>query len=72
MAAAFKRKSLNINIVAIVNDTVGTLVAHSYTDPETFMGVIVGTGTNAAYVEKLDAIPKWSTHYCETAADAGG
>lgn len=31
----------------IVNDTVGTLMAHAYRDPSTFMGIIFGTGTNA-------------------------
>lgn len=57
--AAFARKGLKIEIKAIVNDTVGTLIAHAYTDPQTYISVILGTGTNAAYVEKVDAIPKW-------------
>ena len=56
-------KGLNLDIVAIVNDTVGTLVAHRYADPETGLGVIIGTGTNAAYVEKVPEIPKWKTHF---------
>lgn len=46
-----------------MNDTVGTLIAHAYADPETRIGVILGTGTNAAYVEKVNRIPKWKTHY---------
>ena len=42
-----------------MNDTVGTLVAYAYSDPKTFMGVILGTGTNAAYVEDIKQIIKW-------------
>jgi hexokinase len=38
-------------------------MSHAYVDPETYMGVILGTGTNAAYVEKIENIPKWKTHY---------
>jgi hexokinase len=34
-------------------------MSHAYNDPGTFVGVILGTGTNAAYVEKVSAIPKW-------------
>ncbi|KAI8897032.1 hypothetical protein BC833DRAFT_540711 [Globomyces pollinis-pini] len=57
---AFDKKGLKINIKALVNDTVGTLVTHAYTDPQTYIGVILGTGTNAAYVEKSHNIPKWN------------
>jgi len=45
------RRKLHIEVVALVNDTVGTLVAHGYTDVNTELGVILGTGTNAAYAE---------------------
>jgi hexokinase len=55
---ALRRKNLNIEVTALVNDTVGTLVAHSYKDPQTYIGVILGTGTNAAYVEKVENIKK--------------
>ena len=30
---------MNIEVVAIVNDTVGTLMAHAYTDPATKVGI---------------------------------
>ena len=57
---AFARKGIrNINISALVNDTVGTLVAKSYEDPACDVGVIIGTGTNACYPEKLPEIKKW-------------
>jgi hexokinase len=58
--AAFAKRGLKIEIKALINDTVGTLIAHSYVDPQTFISVILGTGTNAAYVEKSANIGKWS------------
>jgi len=51
---ALKRKEMpGINISALVNDTVGTLACRSYTDKDCETGVILGTGTNACYREKL-------------------
>ena len=52
---------LPVRVAALVNDTVGTLMARSYTSPGktgTVLGAIFGTGTNGAYVEKLDKITK--------------
>ena len=42
-----------------INDAVGTLAGARYYDKDVVAGVIFGTGTNAAYVEKANAIPKW-------------
>lgn len=42
-----------------VNDTVGTLAGGRYNNPDVTAAVILGTGTNAAYVERASAIPKW-------------
>lgn len=42
-----------------VNDTVGTLAAGRYVDNNTIAAVIMGTGTNAAYLEHVSSIPKW-------------
>ncbi|GAB5587868.1 hypothetical protein Unana1_02768 [Umbelopsis nana] len=55
---SFRRKNMKVNVAAIVNDTVGTLMAHAYRDPNTFMGIIFGTGTNAACFEKMEKITK--------------
>ena len=55
---------LPVKVAALVNDTVGTLMARSYTSPGktgTLLGAIFGTGTNGAYVEKLDKVTKMST-----------
>merc|ERR1711881_588990 len=52
---------LPIRVAALVNDTVGTLMARSYTSPGktgTLLGAIFGTGTNGAYVERLDRCSK--------------
>ncbi|KZF20945.1 glucokinase [Xylona heveae TC161] len=52
---------LPVRVAALVNDTVGTLMARSYTSPGktgTLLGAIFGTGTNGAYVEKLKNITK--------------
>ncbi|MFH1189847.1 MAG: hexokinase [Candidatus Omnitrophota bacterium] len=48
----------NISVAALTNDTVGTLVAGSYEDEECDTGVIIGTGTNACYVEDIRKIGK--------------
>ncbi|KAL8987919.1 MAG: hypothetical protein Q9177_002934 [Variospora cf. flavescens] len=52
---------LPVKVAALVNDTVGTLMARSYTSPGktgTLLGAIFGTGTNGAYVEKLHKVTK--------------
>jgi hexokinase len=53
--------NLPVRVAALVNDTVGTLMARSYTSPgktKTLIGAIFGTGTNGAYVEKLARVKK--------------
>ena len=45
-------------VVALLNDSVGTLAGGRYTDPAVELGVILGTGTNAAYVETATSVPK--------------
>ncbi|KAG0297494.1 glucokinase [Dissophora globulifera] len=56
---AFNRRHLPVRVAALVNDTVGTLLAHAYNHPETCMGIILGTGCNGAYIEKMSNITKW-------------
>ncbi|KAI9359752.1 hexokinase-domain-containing protein [Pilaira anomala] len=56
---SFRRKNINVNIAAIVNDTVGTLMAYAYKHPDTTMGVIMGTGFNASYYEDMSKVKKW-------------
>lgn len=54
-------QGLPLRIVALVNDTVGTLMASAYVDTKTQIGSIYGTGSNAAYMERCDQIPKMKT-----------
>ncbi|KAI8070804.1 hypothetical protein BC940DRAFT_295600 [Gongronella butleri] len=55
---AFDRKGLNVKVNALLNDTVGTLVAHAYSSPRTRMAIIFATGCNASYPEKVEEITK--------------
>ncbi|KAI8320238.1 hypothetical protein GQ54DRAFT_224005 [Martensiomyces pterosporus] len=56
---ALLRLGLRVRIVALVNDTVGTLLSAAYSDPSSQMGIIFGTGTNAAYYEDIVNVSKW-------------
>jgi hexokinase len=51
-------QNLPIKIAALINDTVGTMIASAYTDDQCKIGCIFGTGCNAAYMEKCGNIPK--------------
>lgn len=52
LAASLRRHNLNnIRPAAIINDTVGTLLAAAYSDSLTTIGSICGTGHNTAYIE---------------------
>ncbi|KAH9315587.1 hypothetical protein KI387_024214, partial [Taxus chinensis] len=55
---ALNKKGLNMRVAALVNDTVGTLAWARYYDEDVMAAVILGTGTNACYVERADAITK--------------
>jgi len=57
---SFKRKSMRVKIAALANDTVGTMLAQAYLDPLCHVGLILGTGANAAYMENIDQIGKWT------------
>ncbi|XP_004510315.1 hexokinase-1-like [Cicer arietinum] len=59
LSKAIERQGLDMHITALVNDTVGTLAGGRYTNKDVMAAVILGTGTNAAYVENAQAIPKW-------------
>jgi len=59
LSEAMKRRGCDfIRVTALTNDTVGTLVAERYSDPSCDVGVILGTGTNACYPERIARIPK--------------
>ncbi|VDN02163.1 unnamed protein product [Thelazia callipaeda] len=56
--ACQRRKDINIDVVAVLNDTVGTLMACAFKENTCQIGVIVGTGTNACYMEKIKRCEK--------------
>ena len=59
LRAALKRAGEpGARVVALLNDSVGTLAGGRYADPSVELGVILGTGTNAAYVESAAAVTK--------------
>ena len=55
----FDKRGIALEVKALANDTVGTMEAAAYKYPQTAMGVILGTGTNAAYIEKTSKVGKW-------------
>ncbi|GAB6030616.1 hypothetical protein CHUAL_007478 [Chamberlinius hualienensis] len=58
--AIARRKDLHVNVVAILNDTTGTLVQGAYLNSKCGIGLILGTGSNACYMEKSANVEKWS------------
>lgn len=59
---ALRDRGVPIEVVALINDTTGTLVASHYTDPEAKMGVIFGTGVNGAYYDVCKDVEKLQGH----------
>ncbi|XP_043201457.1 hexokinase-2-like [Amphibalanus amphitrite] len=60
--ALHRRGDINVDVVAIMNDTTGTLVQGASQDQHCAIGVILGTGSNAAYIERVDRVKKWDHH----------
>ncbi|KAF0033609.1 hypothetical protein F2P81_013675 [Scophthalmus maximus] len=54
--AVCRKREFDLNFVAVVNDTVGTMMTCGYEDPNCEVGLIVGTGTNACYMEEMHNI----------------
>ncbi|XP_053598559.1 hexokinase type 2 isoform X1 [Microplitis demolitor] len=51
-AAIAKRNDVRIDVCGILNDTTGTLMSCAWKNHNCKIGLIVGTGSNACYVEK--------------------
>ncbi|GFT84704.1 hexokinase-1 [Nephila pilipes] len=61
LRAALKRRgNADIDIIAVVNDTTGTLMSCAHTNRECRIGLIIGTGNNACYMEKLENVGTWT------------
>ncbi|KAF6317261.1 hexokinase domain containing 1 [Rhinolophus ferrumequinum] len=48
-----RRNEFDLDIVAVVNDTVGTMMTCAHEDPNCEIGLIAGTGSNMCYMEEL-------------------
>ena len=51
-----KREDIRVDVAAILNDTTGCLMSCAWKNPKCRIGLIIGTGTNACYLEDLDKI----------------
>jgi len=57
-----KYKDISIKVCAILNDTTGCLIACAYKRHDCAVGVIIGTGTNASYMEEIDNVELFEGH----------
>ncbi|XP_042862101.1 hexokinase type 2-like isoform X1 [Penaeus japonicus] len=57
--AIAKRGDVKIKICAVLNDTTGTLMSCAWKNHNCRVGLIVGTGTNACYMEKIEKVELW-------------
>ncbi|XP_067092226.1 hexokinase-1-like isoform X2 [Osmerus mordax] len=48
-----RREEFDLDVVAIVNDTVGTMMTCAYEEDTCEVGLIAGTGSNACYMEEM-------------------
>lgn len=55
-----RRGDVQIEVCAILNDTTGTLMSCAWKNRYTRIGLIVGTGSNACYVEKQSNAELWN------------
>ncbi|XP_074528069.1 hexokinase-2-like [Halichoeres trimaculatus] len=56
--AIHRRGDFDIGSVAMVNDTVGTMMSCGYRDQNCEIGMIIGTGTNACYMEEMRCVKR--------------
>ena len=62
----------NVEIAALCNDTVGTFMARAITDRSCIIGIILGTGSNACYPERMKRIKKWRGDRAPSFSTLGG
>ncbi|KAL9461168.1 hypothetical protein AB3S75_004213 [Citrus x aurantiifolia] len=56
---ALAKHDLNMRVYALVDDTIGSLAGGRFYNRDCVAAVTLGTGTNAAYVESSQTVPKW-------------
>nr|DAD40349.1 TPA_asm: hypothetical protein HUJ06_014672 [Nelumbo nucifera] len=57
---ALQKHGLDMLVSTLVDDTVGELAGGRFNSRDVVAAVTLGMGTNAAYVERAEAVPKWS------------
>ncbi|CAL1537485.1 unnamed protein product [Lymnaea stagnalis] len=55
----------NVKCLAVINDTVGALMSCAHSDRSCAVGLILGTGTNACYIENLSEVKTWDGDFRE-------
>jgi hexokinase len=58
LQVGLNKKSIPVKVKAILNGAVGLLLAHNYRSLDTLLACTVSRGTNAAYWERVEDIPK--------------
>lgn len=54
MEAIKKRNEIEVEQIALLNDTSGVMMSCAYNDPDVIVGMILGTGSNACYLGPID------------------
>lgn len=64
-AIARRQKCQMVDVVAIVNDTTGTLMQGALVESRTRIGMILGTGSNACFMEAASRVQHWETTHAD-------
>ncbi|KAK1589354.1 hypothetical protein Q3G72_033115 [Acer saccharum] len=56
---ALEKHGVNMHVYALVDDCIGNLAGGRYYNKDGVAAVTLGMGTNAAYVESSQSVPKW-------------
>lgn len=51
-----RRRDIDIDVMAVLNDTTGTLMSCAHKRRDCAIGLIIGTGSNACYMERLENV----------------
>lgn len=54
-----RRKEIEVEQIALLNDTTGVMMSCAFYDQAVAIGLILGTGTNACYMEDISNVKKW-------------
>ena len=57
--ALIRKGDVNIDVCAILNDTTGCLMSCAWKESRCRIGLIIGTGTNACYLENIENVGTW-------------